>query len=119
MKKSLKERIEKINDSLDNAFPASCMPIKYYYFGAAILSKKRYFNWLYNKILENDVPEKLKKDMYKVNISLMAYLADSGDEVTEDDYRLMHQLIIEPFYEIYKEEGDKKYDKTNDCEGNI
>lgn len=119
MKKSLKNRIVKVNDSLDDVFPVSCMPIKYYYYGVSILSKKLYFNWIHNKIIKNDVPEKWKNGNYKVNISLLVYLAGAGEKVTEDDYRLIYQLIIEPFYEIYKEEGDKKYDKTNDCERNI
>ena len=45
-------------------------------------------------------------------------LEEKQDKI-EEEYRLMYQLIIEPFYEIYKAEGDKKYGKTNDCERNI
>lgn len=137
MKKNLKERIEKANVSFNHAFPVSCMPLSYYYWGASILSKKRYLNWNYNKIIERDIPKTWKKEIHKLDLANMVEQVDSSlswrdvdeiwddedkktyDEKVDEDYRLLYQLIIEPFYEIYKEEGDKKYDKTNDCERNI
>lgn len=128
MKKHLKDRIDKAA-TFKQAFPVSFLSLGEFYQGVELISKKRYFDWLYQKTKQHAVVQHFENQNQIPTVELIIMvlfdLAEENDGFEDADFILLEQLLIEPFYEMVegtknlKKTGEKSNEQTHDCKRNL